>query len=61
LLAIAAALQTRDRSRAAAAVRQLEVALAELGTGPEPTTRMLLHNTERWLGPAGGAAGGAVS
>jgi DNA-binding SARP family transcriptional activator len=53
-LAIAAALQTRDRSRATSAVRQLEEALAELGTDPEPATRMLLHNIARWLGPGPG-------
>jgi DNA-binding SARP family transcriptional activator len=49
-LAIAATLQTRDRSRATTAVRRLEEALAELGADPEPATRMLLHNTARWLG-----------
>jgi DNA-binding SARP family transcriptional activator len=52
-LAIAAALQTRDRARATAAIRLLEEALAELGADPEPTTQMLLHNTARWLGRPG--------
>jgi DNA-binding SARP family transcriptional activator len=49
-LAIAAALQARDRSRAGAAIHRLRTAMAELGTEPEPTTQMLLRNTARWLG-----------
>lgn len=49
-LAVAAALQSRDRQRATSAIRRLHEALAELGADPEPTTRMLLRNASRWLG-----------
>ena len=52
-LAIAAALQSRDRSRATAAVEHLHEAVEELGLEPDPTSQMLLHNTARWLGRRG--------
>jgi hypothetical protein len=39
---------------AAADVRHLDAALSDLAACPDPTTRMLLHNTTRWLGASSG-------
>jgi LuxR family transcriptional regulator, maltose regulon positive regulatory protein len=50
-LALAAALQCRDRAAAHAALARLLDRLGELGADPDATTAMLLRQAHAWLGP----------
>lgn len=50
-LAVAAALQGRDRTAAETAVTRLHARLDELGVEPDETSAMLLRQAAAWLGP----------